>query len=122
MKKGLSLGLAIGGGILTVTGAALLGVGCNHTIKIETGENSYQVMGVGSQNYGKVIKAKVNGNDVPQEAIDAQNKLINETKPSYKDFLSQSKETYDKAKKEYDAAKKAGVPQEVLDEAKKAVD
>ncbi len=114
IKKSLSLGLAIGGGVLTVTGAALLGVGCNYTSTTEftigNVKNS-QTIGVGSQNYYKLISGytEVNGKktQIPQSEIDDYNKELdsaNSERPkSYNDFLKKTREDKENSQKKIDA-------------------
>ncbi len=131
IKKPLALGLTIGGGVLTVTGATLLGVGCNYTYTMESkmsADNAYsQTIGVGSQNYMKLISGyqTINGKktDIPQSEIDEYNKKItgpNSERPkSYNDYLDQNKKQKEEVQKSIDTIKNqinqlpAGTPEEL---------
>ena len=87
MKKGLSLGLAVGGGVLTVTGAVLLGVGCNNKVTIIGEGDSKLTFGVGSQNYGKKYGKNANNDEWKKisygdykKEVDAVDSAINSAK------------------------------------------
>ncbi len=107
IPKVVSFGLAIGGSILTVTGAALLGVGCQYssTIKYDDGVNIFKLgIGVGSSNWGKVsfaeLRTETEVKNITGEEFTKLNNSIQENiiKPlggTYNEFVENSKKQYD---------------------------
>lgn len=90
IAKIASITMIATGGALTVTSAAMLGVGTNYTHTI-TSEGIKTTYGVGSMNYGK---AWINGELVPSEA--------GSEKISYQEFVNEARKSYKEVKKEYD--------------------
>ncbi len=108
ISKLISLSLAIGGAILTTTGVALLGVGTNYTMTIDTNKISNNVsgsntltksshsideaagytMGVGSSNYGIYYDVFfVDGTKMSSYELKEVNDKYKSNKPSYSDFI-----------------------------------